>query len=325
MNIQTTFRKIKGGVFIRNIERWKIHQLCKPYRVKLYNYCMPAPQDFWLSRFIEAKGLGGNKKIGIFSVFDRPWTIKIHHCDYKLFFARENVHRYQWRRYNNLCIDNPDIDLSIGYDYIENNEKYLRFPLWIIWLFSPNATYYDIQQICKEMNNSNSSYRDKKFCSFICSHNDVGRYKIYKELSQVSRIDCPGKLFHNDDSLVKEFQDNKLLYLKNYRFNLCPENSNTIGYCTEKIFEAISSGCIPIYNGSGNNPEPDILNINSLILFNFEDDNANLISRLRKLNSNESSYMNFVSQQKLLNSAPDRIMEYYSSLEIRLRDIIKNS
>lgn len=38
--------------------------------------------------------------------------------------------------------------------------------------------------------------------------------------------------------------------LKQYRFNLCIENTNLPYYCTEKIWQAIAAHCLPIYYGN---------------------------------------------------------------------------
>lgn len=46
--------------------------------------------------------------------------------------------------------------------------------------------------------------------------------------------------------------DRKLELLKQYHFNLCFENTNYPYYCTEKIWQAIQSGCLPIYWGKSN-------------------------------------------------------------------------
>lgn len=316
-------KKIKGQL-IRSIDRWRTYQLCKPYRVKLYNWCTPVLQDFWLPQFIEGKNIFKDKKVGIFSVFDPPFFIKFIKCDYKIFLARENVHREQWRKYEGLCINNPEINLSIGFDYNIKKENYIRFPLWIMWLFKPQSTYSDIKKMCEHINNSPFiGYDNKRFCSFICSHNDIGRKQIYQTISQIDKVDCPGKLFHNDDSLYQKYNNNKLEYLKGFRFNLCPENSNYEGYCTEKIFEAFYSGCIPIYNGTNNNPEPDIINKNSIVFFEFKSDNNDeaLINNIRNIN-NKSAYMDFIQSPKLLPFAADRIWQYYEDLESKLREII---
>lgn len=46
--------------------------------------------------------------------------------------------------------------------------------------------------------------------------------------------------------------DEKRKILKNYHFNLAFENTNWPNYCTEKIWQAIEFGSLPIYYGQGN-------------------------------------------------------------------------
>ena len=58
----------------------------------------------------------------------------------------------------------------------------------------------------------------------------------------------PGKLFNNASN--EELNSiGKQEYLKRFIFNICPENTVEEGYTTEKIFQCIEAGCIPIYNG----------------------------------------------------------------------------
>lgn len=70
---------------------------------------------------------------------------------------------------------------------------------------------------------------------------------MYGQYSTIGRVDCDGKLFHNNNDLKQVYHDDKLEYLRRYRFNLTPENTNHKDYVTEKLFEAIASGCIPIF------------------------------------------------------------------------------
>ncbi|MBC7742933.1 MAG: hypothetical protein H7061_12105 [Bdellovibrionaceae bacterium] len=71
------------------------------------------------------------------------------------------------------------------------------------------------------------------------------------------------KVFNRIPPLRKKFSEkwpsyrgsvrDKLLVLKNYRFSICYENAYGIpGYVTEKIFDSLSAGCIPIYWGAPN-------------------------------------------------------------------------
>lgn len=48
---------------------------------------------------------------------------------------------------------------------------------------------------------------------------------------------------------VNNWWDRKMQILKNYKFNICIENTAFPHYCTEKIWHAIICGCLPIYTG----------------------------------------------------------------------------
>ena len=87
-------------------------------------------------------------------------------------------------------------------------------------------------------------------------------------------IKCAGRWNNNTKELWEIYNDDKINYLKKFKFNICPENINTKNYVTEKIFEAIQADCIPIYYGSNNNPEPEILNKDRIIFWNFNSDNS---------------------------------------------------
>jgi hypothetical protein len=48
------------------------------------------------------------------------------------------------------------------------------------------------------------------------------------------------------------YRNRKAEILKKYNFNLCFENTNFDYYCTEKIWDSIQYGCLPIYYSEGN-------------------------------------------------------------------------
>ncbi|MBD2001380.1 glycosyl transferase [Leptolyngbya sp. FACHB-541] len=55
-----------------------------------------------------------------------------------------------------------------------------------------------------------------------------------------------------EDSRGEGWESRKAKILQNYHFNLCFENTNIAYYCTEKIWDSIQHGCLPIYYGEGN-------------------------------------------------------------------------
>lgn len=62
----------------------------------------------------------------------------------------------------------------------------------------------------------------------------------------------PGNIA-TEDSREGNWKGRKFEILEGYSFNLCFENTITINYITEKIWDSIGSYCLPIYFGKGNN------------------------------------------------------------------------
>jgi len=92
----------------------------------------------------------------------------------------------------------------------------------------------------------------------------------------------------------------KIPKLKNYKFNICYENTGNVnGYITEKIFDCFLSGCIPVYLGAPNIkkhiPEDTFIDRRE---FNSDIDLINFLE-----NINEEKYLNYQNSIKLfLNS-----------------------
>lgn len=73
-------------------------------------------------------------------------------------------------------------------------------------------------------------------------------------LSRVlNRIKPLTKLVSDDWPLYRGAVKDKLSVLNDYKFSICYENAHSIkGYITEKIFDSMAAGCIPIYWGAPN-------------------------------------------------------------------------
>lgn len=302
-------------------------QFSKAYQAKLYNWFPPFfEQDLWLPKFIEGRGLLKDKpklKVGVFTICGPKWAVRLQPCDLKIFFARENLSfRKEW---HDFMLNEPSIDLSIGFDDIRDNPKYIHVPFWITWALDPMETFESIKRKIEEWNTpASKSYKDRRFCSFLCSHGDKGREMIFNDLSTIEKIDSCGRWMHNDDSLKTEYGDDKVRWLNHYRFNLTPENSNVKGYVTEKLLEAIQGGCIPIYWGSDNNPDCDVFNKEAVVFFEMEKDNTSTVKLVSELNSDEKLYLDFACQKRFVDGAEDVIWGYYETLEKKLREIIAN-
>jgi hypothetical protein len=194
-------------------------------QIKLYNYQWKTrnPQDHWLSQFIVSRNLlPKNKKdsIAIFSVNGNHLALNLSQSTYKIFYTAENVHvpYSYWQNYADLLLENKEIDLSIGFDYVEK-DNYLRIPFWLMSMFPADADYKKIKSICEKLNKPLiDKERRKEFCAFICRDDYFGdRIKMLRKINQISEVHCAGRFMHNNDNLKLKYNDDKLEYLKCYR------------------------------------------------------------------------------------------------------------
>lgn len=114
----------------------------------------------------------------------------------------------------------------------------------------------------------------KKFCIAVCIYRDPEKsallingtnvdlyarrqdlaYFLYKRgKADIVGADWPASvnILEKSDYGDNSRWDRKMDLLKDYKFNLCFENTIYPYYCTEKIWHAIAAGCLPIYYGKG--------------------------------------------------------------------------
>lgn len=278
-----------------------------------------ASKDLWLYHFVTAR-LGDilhkDNSLLLASLFGEKSHIRKSPSKTKVFFSGENLARFP--KYRDYCVD--FVDVSIGFDYIQR-PGYVRFPLWLLFLFEADSTYASIKaKVEGFQQTSGSAIADKqRFCSLICSHDKNGnRKKLLELISTVEKVDSAGRFMNNTDSLKREFHDNKVNFLRQYKFNICPENTDRHGYVTEKVFEAIQCGCIPIYWGDNNNPEPDILNKEAILFYDKKNPTA-LLNKVKTLHTNPQAYTDFAMQGRFKPGAADRIYEMFTTLENSIR------
>ena len=134
-------------------------------------------------------------------------------------------------------------DYVIGFEYLQYEDRYLRYPYWEI----ANRNYTEIEND-KCTNINMNSFMKRDFCSRVVSNGSgVFREYFFEELNKVKYVASGGK-YKNNLNPSKPV-DNKREFLKKYKFNLAFENSSSNGYTTEKIFDAWAAGAIPIYWG----------------------------------------------------------------------------
>jgi hypothetical protein len=132
-------------------------------------------------------------------------------------------------------------DYSFSFDYLDDPRNY-RLPHYLLY-----PGYYDLVNK-KEVD---ESLVNRKFCSFVVSNgNSKLRNDFFLKLSKYKKVDSGGSFFNNVGFLVND----KLEFLKNYKFNICFENDAHRGYnehyTTEKLMQSMQANTIGIYYGN---------------------------------------------------------------------------
>lgn len=201
----------------------------------------------------------------------------------RIFYTGENV-----RPDFNLC------DYAIGFDFIQFEDRYLRFPQFMIDEYQKDIELIKDKRMCCET-------EKEKFCNFLYSNAQTKcqRVLFFKKLSEYKRVDSGGKALNNINYIVGD----KLKWQQKYKFSIAFENSSTNGYVTEKIVQAFSAGTIPIYWG---NPKVE-LDFNTEAFINCHDyDNFDeVVQRVIELDGNRKEYLKMLSQPVFTKQAKD--------------------
>lgn len=92
-----------------------------------------------------------------------------------------------------------------------------------------------------------------KFCCYIYSNRVPLREALFRALSSYKFVHAPGASMHNVDDLSaresERWHEDKLEYLRQFKFVIAFENSVRPGYCSEKITDAYLADATPVYFG----------------------------------------------------------------------------
>lgn len=143
--------------------------------------------------------------------------------------------------------------------YISDNKKYFWTPINISYMESftdidiipfklkkilvncPISSGYNIRRI--NLINSIATYYDIDTCGKVFNKNGMGGDMAKKKLSPFT------------EKTIKTFMNrgiNKANIFKHYKFTIVCENCFSFGYISERLFDVIVSGSIPIYYGDRN-------------------------------------------------------------------------
>jgi CRISPR/Cas system CSM-associated protein Csm2 small subunit len=295
-------------------------------KLKFLNWWSNGESDFF-RKFIESyigmktEIVNFNPDILFFSVFTKhcpkQYCKKNPGVKLKIFFTGEDtLSRYsRGNGSNHYYLDFADIVLGF---------KHLRFPLWLTYI---NIKPYNMGKPClpfDKIENFKANQVNKFFC-MISNHDcNKTRTKIVQELNKYKKVDIAGGIFKHSNIPVRRIgcgkgENNKQIVLNQHRFNICSESSINPGYITEKLFECLIGGCIPIYHCDKDTLiEPDVLNNKFIIKYNDEN-YSEVLAKIKKLNEDRNEFEKFILQKPLLYNAKEYILQnYYEKLKNKI-------
>ena len=275
------------------------------------------PEDLeqqWFIRFLRHHFPDNQTVVNFFGPVGTPFFIKRQFEGKKVFYTGEDVEHPGTQLalyYGDYCLDHTD--LSLGFGQVQH-ARYLRFPYWILSTFSPEDDAAAIRERIKQINENR--YEKSRECVLINKHDPAGtRELVYNGIKDILDVKLAGQWRNNTRELWDDFGNDKEAYLRTFKFNICAENNNTKDYVTEKIFDAFIAGCIPLYYGALNDPEPGLINREAVIFWNKEGKNAENREKVLELKNNESFYQEFMSRPKLLPAAAEYVIDRYAKLQ----------
>lgn len=275
------------------------------------------PEDLeqqWFIRFLRRHFPDNKTVVNFFGPVGTPFFIKRQFEGKKVFYTGEDVEHPGTQLalyYGDYCLDHTD--LSLGFGKVQH-ARYLRFPYWILTTFSPEDDAADIKERIKQINENR--YEKSRECVLINKHDPAGtRELVYNGVKDILDVKLAGQWRNNTRALWDDFGNDKEAYLRTFKFNICAENNNTKDYVTEKIFDAFIAGCIPLYYGALNDPEPGLINREAVIFWNKDGNNEENREKILELKNNESFYQEFMSRPKLLPAAAEYVIDRYAKLK----------
>jgi hypothetical protein len=141
-------------------------------------------------------------------------------------------------------------DYSISFDLGVTSANHIRFPLWMSmfdWSQEGGPSFGEerfgppvkMEHLLRPL-----GAQDGRLAKaiLISSHQKEPRATLLAAVRSVMEVECYGKAF--PENAHRSFL--KLDVCRDKQFALCPENSMSPGYYTEKIPDAFATGCIPI-------------------------------------------------------------------------------
>ena len=204
----------------------------------------------------------------------------------KIFFSAEN-----WKP-NYFCCD---YSITFQNDDLPKN---LRLPLWVLYRYSyKRSLNINIPDFNTFTDFELSTYwkQKTKFCCFIVSNDkSKKRNDFFKKLTAIKHVDSAGKYLNNIGKNLEGGTLEKFKFIADYKFVISFENESSNGYITEKVFEPLLVGAIPLYWGS--NDLGRDFNTNRILYLNKCNNEEEFIKKILEIDANDALAFNILRQ-----------------------------
>ena len=205
----------------------------------------------------------------------------------KIFFGAE---------YTKPKMDECDWAFSSYFEEEINHPRYMRIPFCILNDYQLKNS--GIPPIKKKINFKRIKKEKTKFCNFIYSQEINARNNFFKELNKYKKIDAPGRCMTNSPPIKSDspkksrislnWVQEKIDYLKPYKFTMAFENVSLSGWTTEKLTHPMLVNSIPIYFGDKNVKKE--FNTKSFINFHDFENMDKFIEYIIKVDNDDKLY-----------------------------------
>jgi hypothetical protein len=131
-----------------------------------------------------------------------------------------------------------------------------RFDLTMTYRLDSDVpmVYFDDPELCQALARPPHIKSPSAACAYFASNDQDygGRREYVQELMRYLAIDSYGRSLRNRELPEDRGRETKLATLGRYPFYLAFENSLTHDYVTEKFFDPLIVGCVPVYRGAPN-------------------------------------------------------------------------
>lgn len=211
--------------------------------------------------------------------------------------------------YNGENVSPPDYEYDYSFSFEETDEKNFQLPNFVRHPFFQEFRKQEFSAPARELRD----YPKTKFCNFIYSNPRALERQVFcRKLMEYKPVDCPGRVLNNMAGLNAGW-DEKLNFLKQYKFTIAFENVSAPRYTTEKIYHPLLVKSIPIYWG---NPDvAEYFNPASFINCHDYENFDQVIAHVKEIDNDNNLYRQYLDvnpvskNSKLRNFAEAAILD----------------